>query len=102
MKNEKSAGALVFRREADKIFYLLLKYKSGHWDLPKGHIESGETEEQTALRETQEETGLKDVALILGFKETIKFFFKKERELISKTVVFFLGETKTEEVKISY
>ena len=103
MRTEKSAGVIVFRKDEEKIFYLLMKLnKAGHWDLPKGHIESGETEEQTALRETEEETGLKDVVLIPGFKETIKFFFKSSRDLISKTVIFFLGETKVKEVKISF
>jgi len=107
MPIEKSAGAIIFRHEKDKIKYLLLHYPSGsrttknYWDLPKGHIEKGEKEQETVKREVQEETGLKDVEIIPGFKETIKYFFRREGKNILKFVTFYLTETKTEEVKIS-
>ena len=42
MPREKSAGAVIFRREDSKIYYLLLHYTARHWDLSKGHIEEGE------------------------------------------------------------
>ena len=64
MRKEKSAGAIVFRIENTKPKYLLLHYPSSanakkeYWDLPKGHVEEGETEEETARREVKEETGL--------------------------------------------
>ena len=104
---EKSAGAVIFRNEGDKNFYLLLHYPSSakapkeYWDLPKGHIEKGEKAEDTAKRETEEETGLKDIKIREGFKETIKYFFKFEEKNILKFVTFYLAETKTEDVKIS-
>ncbi|MDZ4384915.1 MAG: NUDIX domain-containing protein, partial [Candidatus Moranbacteria bacterium] len=61
---EKSVGAVVFRKkETGGKEFLLLHYPSGHWDFPKGHIESGETEEGTLRREVEEETGLKDLKL---------------------------------------
>ncbi len=102
MRNEKSAGAVVFRKDNDKIIYLLLHYASGHWDFPKGHIENQETEEQTTKREIKEETGIDDVEFVTGFRDPIKYFFRAKGEMINKTVVFFLVETKTEEVKISF
>lgn len=103
---EKSAGVMVFRKEKDKIFYLLLHYSSrraekNYWDLPKGHIEKGEKPEDAAKREVEEETGLKDVEFIKGFKETIKYFFKWEDENILKFVTFYLAETKTKKIKVS-
>jgi len=106
MPLEKSAGAIIFKREKE-IKYLLLNYPSSakspkeYWDLPKGHIEKGEKLEETAKREIEEETGLKEVEFIPGFKETIKYFFKFKEKTIFKIVVFFLAKTKNKKVKIS-
>jgi bis(5'-nucleosidyl)-tetraphosphatase len=107
MPVEKSAGAIIFRKEDGKIFFLLLHYPSGsrtqkdYWDFPKGHIEKGERLEETVEREVREETGLKDIKLTEGFKETIKYFFKWENKNILKFVTFYLAETKTKEIEIS-
>jgi len=108
MPIEKSAGAVIFRKEGGKIYYLLLHYPSNakapreYWDFPKGHIEKGENLEETAKREVEEETGLKDIKLIEGFKEWIKYFFKFKGKNIFKIVTFFLAETKTKTVKVSF
>jgi len=107
MPVEKSAGAVIFKKEGGKPLFLLLHYPSStkaqkeYWDLPKGHIEKGEKEEDTVKREVEEETGLKDVKLIEGFKELIKYFFRWEGKNILKFVTFYLAETKEKEVKIS-
>ena len=111
MPKEKSAGAVIYRIKEDNIYYLLLHYKSKHWDFPKGHIEKGEREEETIKREVEEETGIKDIRIIPGFKEWIKYLFKANYDLkgeekkkapwIFKIVVFYLAETNTEEVNIS-
>ncbi len=109
---EKSSGVVIFRKDSSaKIYYLLLNYQQGHWDFPKGHIEKGETEEAAAKREVEEETGIKELVIIRGFREFIKWFFKRTYDLkkeeknkaplIFKTAVFFLAETKAEEIKIS-
>lgn len=58
MKIEKSCGAIVFRRDHGKLLYLVLQHTAGHWSFPKGHIEEGETETETAQREILEESGL--------------------------------------------
>ena len=108
MPIEKSAGAVIFRKEGNKIYYLLLHYPSNakapreYWDFPKGHIEKGEKIEETVKREVKEETGLKDIKLIEGFKEWIKYFFKFKGKNIFKIVTFFLAETKTKTVKVSF
>ena len=66
---EHSAGAVIFRNEPGKKLYLLLHYESGHWDFAKGHVEKGETIEQTIGRECEEETGIRDLEFIDGFSE---------------------------------
>ena len=48
------AGGVVLRGP----HVLMVRYKSGAWAFPKGHLESGETPQQAALREVQEETGV--------------------------------------------
>jgi len=98
---EKSAGAIVFRREDDVIKYLLLMRNPKYWDLPKGNIEKDEKEEDAAKREVREETGIKEIRIVLGFKEKEHYFYRLKGELVSKDVIFFLAESKTEKVKIS-
>ena len=101
MAQEKSCGAVVFKRQKDSAKYLILHYGAGHWDFPKGKQEKNENEEQTAIREIREETGIEDIKLLDGFKETIKYFFKKGEETVYKEVVFFLAETHSQEVTLS-
>lgn len=56
---EHSCGAVVFRKINDEYRFLLIKNKrSNNWGFPKGHMEKGETREQTAIREVLEETGI--------------------------------------------
>ena len=63
----------------------------GHWSFPKGHVEPGETEEQTALREIKEETGI-DVELNTSFREVVSYSPKRDT---TKDVIYFLGKAKT-------
>lgn len=102
MIQETSAGIVLFRREKTKVFFLLLHYPSGHWDFVKGKKESGETHHQTALREAKEETGITDIEFVNNFEEWIEYNFQFEGELVQKKVVFFLAETKTKEIVISF
>ena len=88
MTQEKSCGALVYRKRGENIQLLLLRHKmGGHWSFPKGHVEDGETEAQTALREVREETGL-NIMLLDGFREIVRY---SPRPGVSKDVVYFLG-----------
>ncbi len=115
MPVEKSAGAVVFCRSVEgKIEYLLIKHgPDGNWGFSKGLIEKGEKLEETALREVKEETGLADIELLDGFKETIRIFFKvkfeyqlergmKIGETVLKFITYFLAESKSKEVKLSF
>lgn len=57
---ERSCGAVVYRNIGGMIRFLLIKNKrSAHWGFPKGHVEHGETDHQTAYREVLEETGIR-------------------------------------------
>jgi 8-oxo-dGTP pyrophosphatase MutT (NUDIX family) len=102
MIREKSAGAVVFRKE-NGIKFLLLKYKfkSEYWDFPRGNIEKGEKAEDTAKREIEEETGIKDLKFLKNFKQKVKWFYRRENKLISKEVIYFLAQTDEKEVRIS-
>ena len=101
MPKEISAGAVVFRQDKE-VKYLLLNYEAGHWDFPKGHIEEGEEEKETVKREVEEETGISKISFIEGFKEKIKYFYRREEQTIYKEVVFYLVETKESKIKISF
>jgi len=102
MATEKSCGAVVFKRQKDGIKYLVLHYGAGHWDFPKGSVEKNEKEEQTAAREIKEETGIEDIEFVDNFREVVKYFYKKGDETIYKEVVFFLAQSATEHVKLSF
>ncbi len=58
------------------------------WSLPKGHIEEGETEPQTAVREVKEETGI--LGEVVGKLGTIDFWFVADGRRVHKTVHHFL------------
>jgi len=99
---ERSAGAVVFRRASGSLRFLLLKYPAGHWDLPKGNIEEGEEPLQTMVREVREESGIVDLRVVPGFEKKIEYFYRREGKKVHKTVVFFLAETSVEKVTISF
>lgn len=103
----KSCGVIIFHipensKDKNDYKFLLLHYESGHWDYVKGHVEKNETEIETALRELDEETGLKDVNIIKEYKEDLSYIFSHNKQLINKTVVYFLAESKTNDVTISH
>lgn len=88
MKKEKSCGAVVFKRERDRTLFLIEKMQRGHYSLPKGHVEAGEREAQTAEREILEETGLK-AQVDTSFRHTVTYSPYPDCE---KDVVFFVAE----------
>jgi 8-oxo-dGTP pyrophosphatase MutT (NUDIX family) len=99
---EKSCGAVVYRLEEGKRQYLVLHYEEKHWDFPKGHVEEGESEEQTARREIEEETGISQIEFEQGFREKMSYSFKRDGKDVPKEVVFFIAETKQKQVKLSH
>lgn len=92
MTYEKSCGAIVYRKHHGNLEILLIKHiNSGHWSFPKGHVEDGETEVETAHREIKEETGL-DVIIDPSFRETVSYYPRKDTQ---KVVVYFIARAKT-------
>ena len=92
MKQEKSCGAIVINKN-NKI--LLVHHNEGHWDFPKGHIENGETEEQTAIREVKEETNI-DIIINNKYRYTTSY---SPKENVMKEVVYFLAQNIDEDKK---
>lgn len=69
-------------------FKVLMIKRLGVWDLPKGHLEKGETLEQCALREVQEECGIKDLSLGAKIKTTYHIYYIKTK-LVLKTTLWY-------------
>lgn len=89
MTYEKSCGAIVYRKFHGNTEILLIKHKkSGFWTFPKGHVENGESETDTAVRETKEETNIDIVIDDPEFRETVSF---NPRRDIRKEVVYFVA-----------
>jgi len=102
MREQKSAGIVLFRNASNKNEFLLLNYPQGHWDFVKGKVEQGETPYETASRETKEETGISDIEFIDGFEESVEYNFRFKNEEIHKTVVFFLAKTYEKKISLSH
>ena len=98
MQYEKSCGALVLRRDEQdgKLYILMIRHKAGgHRSFPKGHMERGETEYMTAVREVYEETAVQ-IRIDIDFRETVRYH---PLPGISKEVVYFLTETKQKDIR---
>lgn len=82
------------------IEFLLLQASDGihHWTPPKGHVDPGENDLETALRETQEETGIEASQLTVpeGFRRELNYMARKK----PKTVIYWLAEVKDYDVEI--
>ena len=102
MKIARSCGFLIVRGEPISEF-LLMKHKS-RWDLPKGHVDPGETDLECALRELEEETGIPADAIrldpVFSFEHSYEVRDSRYgKEPVQKTLSVFLG-TLSQEVEI--
>ena len=107
IKIHKAAGIVPFKNDGE-IKFLLIKNDLG-WEFPKGHIEEGETEIETAKRELEEETGLSDFKIMPRFKFVSKYHITKNydtgEKLITpepKTVTYFIALINKPRVKLSF
>lgn len=81
---EKAAGGIV---ENEKGEYLCIQ-RFGFRDLPKGHVEAGETFEQTALREVEEETGVGNLTIVRPLRQTYHIFVHADEFVLKQTQWF--------------
>lgn len=90
MNWEYSCGAVVFTRTDGQILFVVVQEQAGAYSFPKGHMEAGETEPETARREVFEETGLNPY-FIPGFREEDEYDLA-EKPGTRKRVTYFLAE----------
>ncbi len=95
-RTEISAGGVIFKKSGKKFQILLIKDKNNNWTFPKGLIEDKEKEITTAKREIAEEVGLKKIKYA-GKLTPIGYYYKWQKDLIKKTVYYFLFENRGEE-----
>jgi 8-oxo-dGTP pyrophosphatase MutT (NUDIX family) len=88
-----SAGAIILREIEGKLKIALAQHSriTKSWVLPKGHVETGETIEQAALREIYEETGLEHVQLIKHLGTITRESLKSNGDVEEKTIHLFLA-----------
>lgn len=89
-----AAGGLVRNAQGE----LLVFYRRGSWDLPKGKIDPGETPEQAAVREVQEETGLQHVTLGDFAGATWHTYDLKGERILKKTWWYYMQTTDSQVV----
>ena len=91
----KAGGGLVLNDAGE----LLMIYRRGKWDLPKGKLDEGETIEACAVREVMEETGLTDVErgklIEISYHDYYDRFLKEE---VIKETYWYLMKAKGEQV----
>lgn len=94
----KSCGVIVFRR--DPLSFLLMRH-ADRWDLPKGHVDPGESDLECALRELREETNIRatDVELDPVYCFELQYPVRDKRfpgQVCDKTLRIFLAWLKNE------
>ena len=87
MQHEYAAGAILYTIDQDVVKFILVEESDGHIGFPKGHLESGETDEICALREIWEETGI-HATLLDGFREPVAY---PKANDVMKHVTYFVA-----------
>lgn len=113
MPVERSAGIIFFNTSRKRSYLVIRSARKTSvvsqkktirefWDFPKGRLETGESGIDAARREAVEEVGISDFEIIPEFKETIRYFTRREDKSILKFVAIFLAEVKNDKVKLSW
>ena len=76
-----AAGGLVFNKDGD----ILMIFRNGKWDLPKGKLEIGESVEECAIREVEEECGISGLIIENKIKDTYHTYFLEGESILKKT-----------------
>ena len=92
----KSCGFVAYKRIENINHYLIIQSLNGDVGFPKGHMESGESELETAIRELKEETGV-DVKVIQGFRRQIEYELRRIPDTIKQSV-YFLGQCTSDKI----
>ncbi len=100
MKFEFSAGGIVYKQTAGKLYVLVCQHSQHHgWVFPKGligdHVEN-EGKEETAIREVEEETGV--LGKIIKPLGPADYWYVFEGEKIKKTVYYYLMGVVSEDI----
>lgn len=99
MSEEKLAGAVVYKKKGNDIFFAMVHDVFGYWTLSKGHLEEKESPEDGATREIKEEIGLNIIIeKKIGKNEYIAS--DPEKGKIRKNVTYFLAFTRDNNIKL--
>lgn len=108
MPVERSAGIILYRNTPEGRKFLVIRSSRKYpdrpefWDFPKGRLDSGEDGIGAARREVREEVGIDDFEIVQNFKETVRYFTRREGKSIPKFVAMFLAHTPQKEVTLSW
>ncbi len=89
-----AGGGLVRNKRGE----FLLIYRRDRWDLPKGHLDEGETIEACALREVREETGLTQLDIVTPIMVTYHTYVYDNQEILKETHWFLMNEKMNEQL----
>ncbi len=90
MRKETSCGCVIFDKKTHSKVLIVYEKNRNFWGVPKGHIEKGETEIQTALREVKEEVGINVKVLDEKYRYVINYIIEDKQ--VDKTSVFYIAE----------
>ena len=96
MRYVKSCGFVAYKQIGNEKYYLIIKSLNGDVGFPKGHMEPGESELETAIRELKEETGI-SVNVIPGFRRQIEYELRRMPDTVKQSV-YFLGECTSDKI----
>lgn len=100
LPKEELGGAVVFRKEGDKIFIALVHDVFGYWTLSKGHLEKSEDIESGTKREVKEELGLQDIKIVKKIGDNEYIASDPETGPTRRHVNYFLIESSDKEIKL--
>lgn len=87
-----AGGGVVFNEENE----LLMIFRKGKWDLPKGKLDEGEDMEHCALREVIEETGIQQLTIGEKIGETFHAYSQKKQLLLKCSSWYFMKSIKNQ------
>ena len=90
-----AGGGVVYNEDGA----VLMIYRRGKWDLPKGKLDEGETIDMCALREVREETGLKNVTIGVKICDTYHIYTQNNEQLLKRTAWYKMSGTSTDKLK---